>query len=183
MKEMLIGLLLYRILHTYDPNTLYYWVMLLICAAFSVFSLTGKWKILTKAGKTPWHCLVPVLGDHALYDVSWHGGYGILAGILYICALLLKLSSRPTFLFISQAKLLVFCYAVIYLLMIPMKIKLSLSLGFGSAMAFGLIVMEPVFYCVLGFFDAQYLGKTLRRYNPANRKRRKTVSGTPETPI
>ena len=170
MKEMLIGLLLYRILHTYDPNTLYYWVMLLICAAFSVFSLTGKWKILKKAGKTPWHCLVPVLGDHALYDVSWHGGYGILAGILYICALLLKLSSRPTFLFISQAKLLVFCYAVIYLLMIPMKIKLSLSFGFGSAMAFGLIVMEPVFYCVLGFSDAQYLGKTLRRYNPAKQE-------------
>ena len=170
MEVMLIGLLLYRIFHTYDRNSLSFWILLLVCAFLGAASLTGKWKILKKAGKTPWHSLIPVLGDYEIFDIGWYGRYGAVAGTLYLCALLLKLSAKPAFLWFSQAKLLVCCYIVIYLLMITMKIKLSLSFGYGSSMAFGLIVMESVFYCMLGFSKAGYLGRTLRRYNPEKEK-------------
>ena len=39
-------------------------LILVVAAIYLVASLIGRWKVFKKAGKTPWHSLIPVLSRY-----------------------------------------------------------------------------------------------------------------------
>ena len=43
-----------------------------------VLQVIGNWRILSKAGRPGWHCLVPFLNIWEEYDICWKGKYGLM---------------------------------------------------------------------------------------------------------
>ena len=61
-----------------------------------------------------------------------------------------------------------------FLISLTMKMKLALSFGKGGMTAYGLIFLEGVFY-LAGFRGCEYLGRTLRKYNPNQKETMKMM--------
>ena len=99
-------------------------VMWLICLAIGVVSIIAMWKVFTKAGKPGWAAIVPVYNIITLLEV-------VQLPLWYIA-------------------LFVVPFANIYA-MIKIQLELAKVFGKSSSFAVGLILLSPVFLCILGF--------------------------------
>lgn len=104
---------------------------LTVALAVTVVAIAGMWKVFQKAGQPGWAAIVP------FYNV-------------YI---LLKICGRPGW------------WLVLFLIpfvniVVAVITALDLAKAFGKGVGFGLglIFLGPIFYCILGFGDARYLG-------------------------
>ncbi len=106
-------------------------VVLIIQLAVLVIIIAAQWKIYEKAGKPGWACLVPI--------------YNIIV--------LLEIVGKPVWWII----LLLIPIVNIIVLFIVVH-QLSLSFGKGTGFTLGLIFLGIIFYPILGFGDAEYIG-------------------------
>jgi len=89
------------------------------------------WKVFAKAGQPGWAALVPI----------------------YNMIVLLQIVGRPTW------WLLLFFVPIVNIFIGLMVINdLSKSFGKGTGFTLGLIFLSPIFWCILGFGPAQYIG-------------------------
>ena len=145
-------------------------LILVVAAIYLVASLIGRWKVFKKAGKTPWHSLIPVLSRYELYDIAWYGWIGLVVIAFQIVNILIRPASGLT---IGAAAFIFFASFFIYFgLSIVMKLKMAKSFGKGIAFAFGLVFMEDMLLIVLGLDKSEYYGRTLLKYNPAKPKKK-----------
>ena len=93
--------------------------------------LIAEWRVFTKAGQPGWAILIPFYGTWVLYKV--------------ICG-------RGTAMF----RLLIPFYNIYWAF--KSMIKLAHAYGKSTGFGVGLIFLEPIFMCILGFGDAQYQG-------------------------
>jgi hypothetical protein len=125
--------------YDYDPNsTSAAGAILAIISAIMIplfivglITLIGQWKVYTKAGKPGWACIIPI--------------YNIIV--------LLEIVGKPIwwiFLFLIPCVNFVFIIWTINLL--------SKSFGKSEGFTIGLLLLGFIFYPILGFGDAQYLG-------------------------
>lgn len=91
----------------------------------------AMWKVFTKAGQPGWACIVPI--------------YNIIV--------LLKIVGRPTWWLI-----LVVIPLVNFVVGILLCIDLAKSFGQGTGFGIGLLLLAPIFYPILGFGGARYVG-------------------------
>ena len=91
----------------------------------------GMWKVFTKAGKPGWAAIIPI----------------------YNLIVLLEIVGKPLWWFFL---LLVPCVNIVFLVIIYNE--LSKSFGKGAGFTVGLILLSPIFFPILGFGDAVYLG-------------------------
>lgn len=103
----------------------------LFCLALGIVVLVAWWKIFTKAGKPGWAAIIPV--------------YNIIV--------LLEITGRPIW------------WIALYLiplvnLGIAIVVNIDLAKSFGKSAGFGvgLVLLSFIFYPILGFGDARYLG-------------------------
>jgi Family of unknown function (DUF5684) len=106
-------------------------IMLLLWLGLIVVIIAGVWKVFVKAGKPGWAALVPI--------------YNIIV--------MLEIVGRPLWWFVL---LLIPIVGIVIAFII--SIDMAKSFGKGTGYGIGLALLGPIFYPMLGFGDAKYLG-------------------------
>ena len=93
--------------------------------------IVAEWKIYTKAGVPGWACLIPFYGAYKLFEIAGMNGWMFLL-----------------------------CFIPIVNIIIVIKLMIDLAKAFGKGVGFGLglIFLNPIFMCILGFGSDQYVG-------------------------
>lgn len=104
---------------------------ILLYVALIIVLIVAQWKIFEKAGQPGWACLIPIYSFYVLLKIVGKPGWWLLLMLVPIVNLIVALY-------------------VIHLL----------SQSFGKEIGFtlGLIFLGPIFYIILGFGDAKYIG-------------------------
>ena len=105
---------------------------LLVWFLLVVLLFAGMWKTFAKAGKPGWAAIVP----------------------FYNIFVLCEIVGRPTWWAIVA--ILVPCVNVVFLILL--YIDLAKSFGKGAGFGVGLAFLAPIFFPMLGFGDAKYVG-------------------------
>ena len=127
-----------------------------IAAIWYVLQVIGNWRILSKAGRPGWHCLVPFWEE---YDICWKGKYGLMYAISGVVVGLITTFADPNVtntLDHIASTLGVF----MFLLNLIQSNKLARSFGRGLFFTFGLLAFNRVFRIILGLGASRYYGKT-----------------------
>lgn len=107
----------------------------LVFVGLFVVALAGMWKIFEKAGQPGWGCLVPI----------------------YNLFLLVRIVGKPDIWVL---------YAIIpfvnLIICILLAIELARVFGKGTGFGVGLIFLPMIFYPILGFGNARYLGPPMQ---------------------
>ena len=106
-------------------------IMMIVYLAIAVLMIAANWKVYAKAGKPGWACLVPI--------------YNIIV--------LLEIVGKPTWWFI-----LLLIPFVNFIVLILVFVELAKVFGKGTGFALGLIFLGIIFFPILGFGSAQYVG-------------------------
>lgn len=107
-----------------------YFIFFLLFYAFMVATM---WKIFQKAGYEGWKSLIPIYNSYIIFEMTWGKERA-----LYFLLLLIP-----------------FVNIVVAIITLH---KLSISFGKTGAFTAGLIFLPAIFFAILGFGSAQYLG-------------------------
>ncbi len=107
--------------------------VLIFIWGISILMIISLWKIFTKAGKPGWACIVPI--------------YNII--------ILLEVVGKPTWWII-----LLLIPVVNFVILIIIAHNLSLAFGKDAGFTAGLILIPVIFYPILAFGSAKYVGNT-----------------------
>ena len=106
-------------------------LFLVLWLAFIVFLIAAQWKIYEKAGQPGWACIIPIYNIYVLLKIVGKPGWWIIMMLIPI---------------------------VNIIFLIWMINMLSKSFGKDEGFTIGLLLLGIVFYPILGFGDAQYVG-------------------------
>jgi hypothetical protein len=115
-------------------------IMSLIYLVIGVIVIAGVWKVFTKAGKPGWAAIIPI----------------------YNIYVLLQIVGRPWWWL-----LLMLIPFVSFVIGIIVMIDLAKSFGKGVGFGLGLLFLSFIFFPMLGFGDAQYVGPAAAQGSPA----------------
>lgn len=105
----------------------YIWLFTMIV---SIVTIVAMWKLFKKAGKPGWAALIPFYNTYTLFDIVYPG-HGIKFLLLLIPLVNIYIGIK--------------CY-----------IDLAKAFGKSGAYALGLIFLNPIFMCILGFDSSVY---------------------------
>lgn len=113
-------------------------VMIVIALVVAILQLAGMWKVFTKAGEKGWKCIIPIYNVVILFRISGLSPWiicGYLLAFIPFIGWLISLGIR-----IYQCN--------------------SLAKAFGKDVGYtiGLLFLPTIFYMILGFGKAQYVG-------------------------
>jgi len=97
-----------------------------------VITIVAKWKVYEKAGQPGWASIIPIYNIYVLLKIVGKPGWWLL--------------------------LLIFVPIVNAVLAIWMVNLLSKSFGKDVLFTLGLLFLSPIFYLILGFGNAKYVG-------------------------
>ena len=110
-------------------------VYMVVGIAIAVLMVVAMWKMFTKAGKPGWASIVPIYNLVVLFQIVGMNPWLILLSLIPLVG-----------------------SVAMFILSIMLAIKLAKAFGKGTGFAVGLIFLGPIFYLILGFGDAQYVG-------------------------
>lgn len=106
-------------------------LIIVIYLAIVILMIASTWKIYSKAGKPGWASIIPI--------------YNIIV--------LLEIAGKPWW------WLFLICIPIVnFIILIIVHHKLSLSFGKGAGFTVGLLLLGFVFFPILAFGDAKYVG-------------------------
>ncbi len=97
---------------------------------FAILAIVGMWKVFQKAGIPGWHAIIPFLNVYDLCRI----GMSRNVGLFTVLSILIPI-----------------------VLIVPC-IRVAKSFGKGTLFGIGLFLLGGIFYPILGFGSAQYLG-------------------------
>lgn len=106
-------------------------IFLVLYFAFIIFLIASFWKIFTKAGQPGWAAIVPI----------------------YNLVVLLQIVGRPVWWIV-----LMLIPLVNLVILVMVAIDLAKSFGKGAGFGIGLAFLGFIFYPILGFGSAKYVG-------------------------
>jgi len=106
-------------------------LIILIYLGFIVFIIASIWKVYTKAGQPGWACLVPFYSFYIKCQMVGIKNWWLI--------------------FIPLANIYIAIVAIF---------KLAKVFGKGTGFGFGLLFLGFIFYPILGFGNATYLGES-----------------------
>ena len=107
----------------------------LVILAIAAVQIIAMWKVFTKAGEEGWKSIIPI--------------YNII--------ILFKISNMNPLLILVM--LIPFVGSLVYFVFsIMQNINLAKAFGKGGGFAAGLILLGPIFYMMLAFGSAEYVG-------------------------
>ena len=96
----------------------------------SIVTIVAMWKLFKKAGKPGWASIIPIYNTYTLFDIVYPG-HGIKFLLMLIPFVNIYIGIK--------------CY-----------IDLAKAFGKSGAYALGLIFLNPIFVCILGFDSSVY---------------------------
>ena len=126
-------------------------VPMIISIAVAVVAIIGMWKVFVKAGKEGWKSLIPIYNIYTLCEIIGVSPWWIL--IVFVGGLVC---------IIPVIGWLAYMAATIYFGILVAKSTAN-AFGKDTGFAVGLYFLEPIFFCILGFGKANYVGA-----NPMN---------------
>ena len=114
-------------------------VIMVVGLVIAILQLAGMWKVFTKAGEKGWKCIIPIYNLVILFRISGLSPwiiFGYLASIIPFVGWIVCLGIT-----IYQCN--------------------SLAKAFGKDVGYtiGLLFLPTIFYMILGFGKAEYVGK------------------------
>ena len=114
-------------------------VIMVVGFVIAILQLAGMWKVFTKAGEKGWKCIIPIYNLVILFRISGLSPwiiFGYLAGIIPFIGWIVCLG-------------------------ISIYHSNSLAKSFGKDVGYtvGLLFLPTIFYMILGFGKAEYVGK------------------------
>jgi hypothetical protein len=106
-------------------------IVVVIELALAILVLAGLWKTFEKAGLPGWGAIVPIYNAYLMLKIAGRPGWWLL---LYLIP----------------------CVNVIITIVVVLDI--AKNFGKGAAFGLGLVILPFIFYPILGFGDARYLG-------------------------
>ncbi|QDS92924.1 hypothetical protein FF011L_16790 [Roseimaritima multifibrata] len=116
-------------------------VIFVIYIAVLILVIAGMWKVFVKAGKPGWAAIVPI--------------YNIIV--------LLEIAKRPLWWVV-----LFFIPLVNFIIAILVSLDVAKYFGKSQAFGLGLAFLGPIFFPILGFGDARYLGNSQQAPPPTS---------------
>ena len=101
-----------------------------------ILCFAGLWRVFVKAGKPGWGALIPIYNYFCMFEIAWGNGLWFL---------------------------LMFIPIVNTIVGMMLLIKLAESFGKGYLFGIGLILLSPIFICILGFDSSEYIGPPYSR--------------------
>jgi ABC-type sulfate transport system permease subunit len=108
-------------------------LLVIIWLAVSILMIASLWVIFRKAGKPGWGSLIP----------------------LYNTYLMLKIAGKP-----GWWVILFFIPLVNFVIGIIMMVEMARNFGKGGGFAIGMIILPIIFFPLLAFGDARYIGES-----------------------
>ncbi len=102
-----------------------------ICLAFAILVIAGLWKTFAKAGLPGWGAIIPVYNIYLICKLAGRPGWWVL---LYLIP----------------------CVGIVIAILV--SLDLAKNFGKGTAFGLGLAFLGFIFFPILGFGDARYLG-------------------------
>lgn len=118
----------------------------LIMLAVGIITIVGMWKILKKGNKPGWAALIPFYNSWCLCEVAGINPMWIL--IVLFAPILNIIPIIGTFA----------AFVIEIYFMILLYVSLARSFGKGDGFAAGLILLPPIFACILGLGSSEYIG-------------------------
>jgi hypothetical protein len=106
-------------------------VLIVLYAAILVLQIAGMWKAFAKAGEPGWAAIIPFYNIYVMLKISGHPGWWLL--------------------------LFLIPFVNIVILFI-MGVDVAKSFAKSTAFGVGLVLLGFIFWPILGFGDAQYVG-------------------------
>lgn len=131
-----------------------------------IVSVIGLWATFQKADVAGWWSLIPIARNIKLYKIAglnpWLVILNVLGNILWVFSIPVGFSGKESIaavMLISGIALLII-YIVSY---IVAMVKLAKAFSYPGAFAVGLILLNAIFICIVGFSSHQYEGKKYTR--------------------
>jgi Family of unknown function (DUF5684) len=102
-----------------------------IACILALISIIAWWKVFTKAGHPGWACLVPIYNIYILLKIAGRPGWWLILFLIPI---------------------------VNFVISIIVSIDVAGSFGKSTLFGLGLAFLPFIFYLILGFGDAKYIG-------------------------
>jgi len=116
----------------YNPLTTGQIVAVLLCSLIlGIFIIAAQWKVFVKAGQPGWACIIPIYNVYVMLKIVGKPWWWLLLMLIPFVNLI---------------------YAI------WMTNMLSKSFGRDEAFTVGLLLLSVIFYPILGFGSAKYLG-------------------------
>lgn len=131
-------------------------IYLIFALVWWILQIIANWNIFTKAGEAGWKSIIPIYGDYVSYKIAWQTSYFWLSFILGIVASYVASANLNESMFL--AVIVTLLRIVLTVINIMYCVKLSRAFGHGIGFAIGLILLQPIFLLILGFWSDQYYG-------------------------
>jgi hypothetical protein len=102
-----------------------------VACVLALIIVIALWKVFTKAGQPGWACLIPIYNLYILLKIAGKPGWWI---ILYLIPI------------------------VGFIIHIIVSIAVANSFGKSALFGLGIFFLPFIFYLILGFGDAKYVG-------------------------
>jgi len=112
-------------------------VFMIAWLAFLVLMIAAMWIVFSKAGKPGWYAIIPILNIVAMIDIAGKPWWWIIG------------------FFIPFVNIIV--GVLIYH-------GISTNFGKGALFTLGLLFLTPIFFLILAFGDAEYVGEQKMKY-------------------
>jgi len=133
-------------------------VTIAIIIAIWILLIIAWWKIFTKAGIAGWKSLIPIYNIYLLYKIS-NVNFWIWAAIPYVLIYIITISYPDGSQMPTLLAFLLFVIVVFYIVGCwKMSRGLAKSFGKGIGFTLGLFFLTNIFYLILGFGSAKYVG-------------------------
>lgn len=130
--------------------------MYIIYIVIYVLIVIANWKIFTKAGEKGWKSIIPVYNLYTQYKLTWKPFMTWPVIILLGAGGYMTNDPSNTVLTLIGGLVLLAGF-VLYVISLN---KLSKSFDKGAGFTVGLVLLGPIFYMILGFGKATYIGNT-----------------------
>lgn len=130
-----------------------------ISITIAVISYIGMWKCFEKTGEKGWKAIIPFYNYMILYKISGMNPYW---AILNLSTWIFNLMEK--FAQFSVNTYLIFSAIIFGLTIFELVITILLIINFchsfnkGGGYIAGMFFLAPIFYMIIGFGDAQYIG-------------------------
>jgi hypothetical protein len=111
------------------PDVAFSMTFLLVMIGIGVVVIAGMWKTFVKAGHPGWAVIVPFYNLYIMMKIAGRPGWWVLLCIIPIVSIVIAIIA---------------------------SIDIARNFGKGAGFGVGLALLGPIFYCILGFGDAEF---------------------------